>query len=314
MSGRLPSRARLPQPAGLAAPASVGLLQAPYGVYPLASQVHVGPFPASSLAIPQTADLFFVDQPFLPTVRQYLPVSRGRAQGPNGGAGGRLLSPPPTIHPVFWAVTVWAKELVRAPGQPVPSDPQIAGGLGSQASYYKLRVQWNQYPSRLREIIVDIGDGVDLTIGPTTNLYVDLMAPDPASGDPLPPDFDGFRVDAYVVASAWGTSVPLGHPTGRFTQALFFPDPETTPTRCVHIADGARTLQVLGDINGEPSSAFWSPDDQDGSALPGLGNITVATAAGETGTDIVEIPQNAKAVCFAAAPGSLFSVVQGLEL
>jgi hypothetical protein len=304
----------MPMPRGAAAgaPASVGQLGAPYGVYPLPGQISTGPFPAAAVAIPQTADLFFVDQPFLPTVRQYVPVGRGRARGVNGGAGGRLLAPGPTIHPTFWAVTVWAKELIRSPGEPVPSDPQLAGGIGCQSSYYKVRIQWNEYPSRLREILIDAGTAVDIAVGPTTNLFVDLMAPDPASADPRPPEYEGFRADLYIVASAWATSVPIGHPTGRFTQALYFPD--DTITRCVRIADGARTAQVLGDLAGEPNSVMWGADDQDGSALPPLGNVTVNTAAGETGTDIVEIPQNAKSICFMSAPDTLFTTVQGLEL
>lgn len=318
MSGRMPSRHRiarggaLPRVAAAGAPASVGLLDAPYGMYQLPSQVLAGPFPSSALAVPQTADLFFVDRPFLPTVRQYVPVGRGRARGQNGNSGGRLLAPSPTIHPTFWAITVWAREIIRSVGDPIPNDAQIAGSVNSQASYYKIRVQWNEYPSRLREIVLDAGTAVDLAVGPTTNLFVDLMAPDPESLDPRPPQYDDLRVDLYIVASAWATAVPIGHATGRFTQALYFP--EAAPTRCVRIADGARTLQVLGQDTGIPATAAWSPDDQDGSALPPIGNITINTAAGETGTDIVEIPQNAKSVCFQSSADSLFTVVQGLEL
>ncbi|MDP3909292.1 MAG: hypothetical protein Q8Q14_02785 [Gemmatimonadales bacterium] len=328
MNRRVPSRNRLrhggsggqqvvapPRTAAAGAPASVGLQGAPYGVYQLPSQVLAGPFPGAALAVPQTADLFFVDQPFLPTVRQYVPVGRGRAMGPNGGAGGRLLAPGPTIHPTFWAVTVWAKELIRSPGQPVPNDAQLAGAIGRQVSYYKVRVQWNEYPSRLREILIDAGTAVDLAVGPTTNLFVDLMAPDPASADPRPPQYDDLRVDVYIVASAWATSVPIGHATGRFTQALYFPEASPPgPMRCVRIGDGARTLQVLGEAAGAPATAVWSPDNQDGSALPPIGGITINTGAGELGTDIVEIPQNAKSVCFESPADSLFTVVQGLEL
>lgn len=325
MSARVPSRLRLlrngaqvaqPRTANQGGPASVGQLGAPYGIGPLPSQVMAGPFPAASVAIPQTADMFFVDQPFLPTVRNYVPVGRGRAEGPNGGAGGRLLAPTPTIHPTFWAVTVWAKEVIRLASDPVPSDPQLAGALGTQASYYKIRVQWNEYPSRLRQILLDAGTAVDLAVGPTTNLFVDLMAPDPGSDDPRPADFDDLRVDVYIVASAWATSVPIGHATGRFTQALYIPDPGAPPgpSRCLRIADGARTLQVLGEAVGEPSSAGWSPETQDGSTLRPLGNITFSTGAGERGTDIVDIPQNAKSICFQGAGDTLFTVVQGLEL
>lgn len=323
MNRRVPSRNRLshgggqavqPRPAAVGQPASVGLANGPYGVQQLQSQVMAGPFPAASLAVPQTADLFFVDQPFLPTVRQYVPVGRGRAMGPNGGAGGRLLAPGPTIHPTFWAVTVWAKELIRAPGVPVPSDSQLAGAIGRQVSYYKIRVQWNEYPSRRREILLDAGAAVDLAVGPTTNLFVDLMAPDPASADPRPPQYDGFRVDVYMVASAWATSVPIGHATGRFTQSLYFPEASPPgPMRCVRIADGARTLQVLGEAAGAPATAAWNPGDE-GSALPPIGNISILTGAGEVGSGIVEIPQNAKSVCFESPADSLFTVVQGLEL
>lgn len=305
----------LPRGAADGAPASVGLAGAPFGVGQLPGQVLAGPFPASSLAIPQTADLTFLNQPFIPTVRQYVPVGRGEAEGPDGGAGGRLLAPSPTIHPTFWNVTVWAKELVRAPGEPVPSQAQLAGNIGCQSSYYKIRVQWNEYPSRLREIVLDAGTAFDIAVGPTTNLFVDLMAPDPDSSDARPPEYDDFRVDVYVVASAWGTSVPIGHATGRFTQALYIPPPDLPPGGlCLRIADGARTLQVLGDAFGEPASIRWEADDVDGSAIRPFGNITLSTLPGERGTDIVEIPQYAKSLCFGGAGDSLFTVVQGLEL
>jgi hypothetical protein len=258
--------------------------------------------------------MFFVDQPFLPTVRQYVPVGRSQAMGLNGGAGGRLLAPPPTIHPLFWGVTVWAREIIRAPGEPVSTDGQIAGA-GQTSSYYKIRVMWNEYPSHERAILLDAGSAVDLAVGPTTNLFVDLMAPDPDSTDPRPDDFDGYRVDVYIVASAWPNTAPIGHATGRFTQALYIPAPGAPPgvSRCVPVADGARTLQLLSDVAGEPSSARWSADDVDGSTRL-FGNITINTAAGERGTDIVEIPQYAKAACFFGAGDTLFSVVQGLEL
>jgi len=268
------------------------------------------------LAVPSTADLTFLDQPFLPTVRQYVPVVRSQAEGPNGGAGGSLLQPPPTTSPTFYNVTVWAKEFVRAPGVAAPSQAEIAGGLGSQSSYYKIRIRWSQFPSRDREILIDAGTAFDISAGPTTSVQVDLMAPDPTSSDPTPPEFAGYRVDAYIVASIWPNAAPIGHATGRFTQALYVPLPGTPPLPrpCIRIADGARTLQILGDLSGEPSSVFWSIVDTDGSALRPLGNVSVLTGPGETGTDIVEIPQYAKAACFNLAGDMMFTAVQGLEL
>lgn len=305
----------MPRGAAAGAPASVGLSGAPYGVDPLASQVLAGPFPASSLAVPQTADLTFLDQPFLPTVRQYVPVSRGQAEGPDGGAGGRLLAPSPMIHPMFWNVTVWAREMVRGPGETPFTKEEIVGN-GCQSSYYKIRVQWNEFPSRLREILLDAGTAFDIAVGPTTNLFVDLMAPDPDSSDPRPPEFEDFRVDAYVVASAWGASVPIGHATGRFTQGVYMPDiAPPADRRCVRIADGARFLQVQQSQLGQPSAALWSVRDEDGSALRPLGNITFGADAADRGTGIVEIPQYAKAVCFETTEADvLFNTVQELEL
>lgn len=294
---------------------SVGLAGAPYGVGPLPSQVLAGPFPAEAVAIPQTADLTFLDQPFRPTVRSYVPVGRGRAEGPDGGAGGRLLAPMPTIHPTFYAVTVWAKEVVRAPGEPAPTQAQLAGALGCQSSYYKIRVQWNEYPSRLREILLDAGTAFDIAVGPTTNLFVDLMAPDPDSSDPTPPDFEDFRVDVYVVASAWGTSVPIGHATGRFTQSVYFPPDAPPPSSvCVRVGDGARRLQIFEDFPGSLATARWSTVAADDDPLRKLGSITISTAPGESGTDVVDIPQYAKAVCLEAGADVLATVVQELEL
>jgi hypothetical protein len=316
---------RLPGPGGRVMPRgaaqgpapAVGFTPSPYGVAPLANQVLAGPFPANSLAVPQTADLTFLDQPFLPTVRQYVPVGRGRAEGPDGGAGGRLLAPQPTIHPVFWNVTVWAKEIVRGPGEPAPTKEQLAGALGCSSSYYKIRLQWNLYPSREREVLLDAGTAFDVCVGPTNNLFVDLMAPDPDSSDPRPDAFNDFRVDVYVVASAWGASVPIGHPTGRFTQALYFPEASPPgPTRCIRIADGARTLQILNDVDAQPAISSWAIDDTDGSALPSLGNVdlNIEPPPNTRDSDIVTIPQNAKAICFEAEADTLFNVVQGLEL
>lgn len=300
----------IPRTAAQGASASVGLTNAPFGVGPLPSQVLAGPFPADALAIPQTADLFFIDQPFLPTVTRYVPVGRGRAAGPNGGSGGRLLAPMPTIHPTFWNVTVWAKEVVRSAADPVPSESQLAGALGCQSSYYKVRIQWNEYPSRRREILMDTGTAADIAVGPTTNLFVDLMAPDPESQDTRPPQYEDLRVDVYIVASAWATSVPIGHATGRFTQSLYFPGAEE---RCVRIADGARTLQVLSSVDAEPGLVRWSADEN-GVLLPFLGRVETNTGVSESGSGIVEIPQNAKAVCIATANDSIITVVQGLEL
>ena len=240
----------------------------------------------AGLAVPPTGDITFLDQPFLPTVRQYVPVARGRAEGPDGGAGGKLLAPQPMTTPVFFNVTVWAKELVRGPGEAVPTQAQLAGKLGTQSSYYKIRIQWTQFPSRTREILIDAGTAVDITVGPTTSLFVDLMAPDPDSSDPRPPEFDDFRVDAYMVATAWPTAAPIGHATGRFTQSLYLPLPGSPPLPrpCIRIADGARNMQILSDVPGEPSSVFWSVEDEDGSALRPLGNATVLTAPGNSPT------------------------------
>lgn len=304
----------LPRGAGDGPPASVGLVDAPFGVGQLPGQVLAGPFPASSLAIPQTADLTFLNQPFLPTVRQYVAVGRGQAEGPDGGAGGRLLAPQPTIHPTFWNVTVWAKELIRGPGEPPPSKSQLAGNIGCQSSYYKIRVQWNEYPSRLREILLDAGTAFDIAVGPTTNLFVDLMAPNPDSSDARPAEFDDFRADVYVVASAWGTSVPIGHATGRFTQSVYFPPVDPPSSICVRVADGARRLQLLEPEPATITAARWSVVDVDASPLRTLGNINISTAPGESGTDIVEIPQYAKAVCLEAGSNILGTVVQELEL
>lgn len=307
MSGPLRNGGRLvhPRTASQGGPASVG---GP-GFGP-----GIGSMMASTMSVPQTASLTFLDQPYLPTVRQYLPVSRGRAEGQNGGAGGRLLAPSPTWPPSFWNVTVWGREKIRPASDPPFTQAQIAGD-GTPTSYYKIRVQWSEYPSRLREILLDAGTAFDIAVGPTGNIFVDLMAPDPESSDARPPTYEDLRVDAYVVCSAWCTSAPIGHATGRFTQALYIPEPTTPLTRpCVRIADGARTLQVLGTVTGEPSSVFWNADGQDNSALPPLGNISVNTLPGEVGTDIVDIPQNAKAVCFDSAGDVLFTVVQGLEL
>lgn len=253
-----------------------------------------------------------------------IPVVQG-VGNVNGGAP--LLSIPPIKSVEWWHVTIWAQELIRDFTTDPNVNSQSAIRSARQVSMLKARIIWTEFPSQAREIIVDIGTGIDIFIGPTNQMFaVEIMVPNPASAPVVRPapfttaapgpgpsvEPPRFRLDAWVVASAWCVYGAIGRPEGRYTQsaALSAGLAPVPPQLFVDIPvpDNARRVQIFSTNDPDSSAvpnrpAIWGFENPQppvgGSPVPivltPLGLVQFGNAAfPRAQTPIVEVPQTAK--------------------
>lgn len=227
--------------------------------------------------------------------------------------GSPLLSVPPIRSIEWWHLTIWAQELIRDSTINPDFSGQSAVRAGRQVSMLKAKVTWVEFPSQPREILIDIGTGIDIFLGPTNQVFsVEIMIPNTAVAPPLRPgafttsatpaipseDPPKFRIDAWVVASAWCVYGSVGRPEGRFTQTAFASGSTSQLFVDIPIPDNARVLQVFStQPNGNPP-VIWGFENP---VLPGAGTAPaiVPTPLGQfdfTGsqTGRVLVPQNSK--------------------
>lgn len=171
----------------------------------------------------------------------------------NEYSGGSIVATNPTKDVTWWNVTVFAQELLRTVGQPAPTREEILTD-GVPVSVFKVRIRWTEYPGRHRELLIDIGAGVDVFVGPSVRVQVDVMVPVPESAPPVRPDAfgpDGRRIQAftYVVASATCVQAPVGRKAACFTQSTYLSSPAGgNPAQqnvAVLIPNDARKVQAL---------------------------------------------------------------------
>lgn len=232
---------------------------------------------------------------------------------------GSLLRTRPSRGIVWWNVNVWAKEKITRVGEPLPAEPSVAGD-GLQVSALKVRLSWTEFPSRQREILMDIGAGFTISVGPTTQVWVELVVPDEEKFvGVIPPGLEGLRTSTYVVASCWAVQAPIGRPSGRVSRAVFLRDPDQT-SQLVKIGDGARFVQMFSDTvsGGGAGAEFPRYRVRESIADRNIGTITWPLL--DFNTPKVEIAQNAKFISLEAGlgvpavTGTIIDVVQELEL
>lgn len=276
------------------------------------------PMPFGPEGLPLTNDIFVREAPYLPfaSLRDgYAAFRRSSVQDGQVGmfSTGQLLQTKPSTGVVWWNINVWAKEILFSSTETPPSQQAVQGNA-IQVSALKVRLNWTEFPSRQREIVVDIGSGLTISVGPTTQVGVELLVPDEEKFSGLiPTGLQNLLTATYVVTSCWAVQAPIGRPSGRATQAVYLQEPAQT-TQLVPIADGARFVQVFADTVGGSlltPPAFLANDDP--TSRP-LGRISFPIA--DFNTPKTEIAQNAKFISFTGAPGAdtVLNVVQELEL
>lgn len=276
------------------------------------------PLPFGPEAIPFTKDIFVAEAPYLPfaSIRDgYVPFRRSSVVDGQTGmfSTGTLLRTRPGRGVVWWNVNVWAKEVISQNGEPLPAQQDVQGN-GIQTSALKVLVKWPEYPSRDREVMMDIGSGFTISVGPTTQVEVELMVPDAERYDGVLPDtLTDLRTSTYVVASCWAVQAPIGRPSGRVTQATYIRDPDQL-TQFVPIGDGSRFVQIFTDAPGGALAVPPSFRVQDNVAIRPLGRISLPAL--DLNTPRTEIAQNAKFIEITGIGGAdnIFNVVQELEL
>lgn len=289
------------------------------------------PLPFGPEAIPFTKDIFVRNVPYNPFASpdQYAAFRRS-SEGGNAAqqigefSTGTLLRTRPARGVVWWNVNVWAKERIWREGVDPQPQQQDVQGNGQQVSSLKVRVSWTEFPSRERDIFMDLGAGFTIGVGPTTQVGVELMVPDTSKfTGVIPPEFDNLRVSTYVVASCWAVQAPIGRPSGRSTQAAFLRGAAvagpTQSTQFVPIADGARFVQIFGSRTGggNAGGALLTPPSfriQDNLLVRPVGRISFPAL--DENTPKTEIAQNAKFIELTSIDNAeaVFNVVQELEL
>jgi len=274
--------------------------------------------PAGYLAPPPTKDIFVQEAPYLPfaSLRDgYSAFRRSSVEDSQIGprSTGILLHTAPTQRVVWWNVNVWAKEVVTTALQTLPTREAVQGN-GVQVSALKVRVGFPEFPSRERDILMDIGSGFTISVGPTTRVSVELMVPDQSKFTGIvPPELVGLRTSTYVVASAWPVPAPIGRASGRISRAVYLEPNQTT--QLVQIGDGARFVQIFGDSPGGAVSVAPAFLIRESAADRPLGRISFPVAA--FNSPRTQIAQNAKFISLVntlALADTILNVVQELEL
>ncbi len=304
----------------------------PYG--PIAQAVQLIP---TQQANPFSTQLF-AQGPLNLFSQLYVPIRRGNS---NTQSGGLLLSTPKQSYPTWWHLQVWGRELVdrieniddlRAAGEleslvkggavgTVPARTSAVGAqrgvTSSQASALKVAIEYVEYPTqRRRRIVQDIGSCFDMPLGPTQQIDVDLLAPDP-NGYPGPfpggysPEVQGFATWVVAQCQPCVNGTMARDHGARFTQnvAIGLEAGET----CIPIADGARNLQIFAENDGA-LPAQWRYENGGDPPIP---RQRFGFRPGLFTTERVIIPQTAKAVCLSRNPNvdvDSYVVVQELQL
>jgi len=315
---------------------------------PYALPYSIGRIIPTQMANPYATQLFVLPGPLNLFSQTYVPVRRGNQ---NEQSGGLLLSTPKVPTPVWWHLQVTGRELVTntetmdqlaASGQLESAikggavddvfrlnDEDIrAGRASSQVSALKVCIEYVEYPTqRRRRIIQDIGSTFDMPLGPTQQIDVDLLAPDP-NGYPGPfftPEQDPseLQFSSWIIAQCQPcvNGVMSRDHGARYTQSVISGPAlaGAAPRVVVPIADGARKLQIFS-VNDDPVlPALWVPNQGPfDPALPpaplfSLGRVGFQPGLGHT--QPVDIPQNTKGVVVASpAELNVFTVVQELQL
>lgn len=229
---------------------------------------------------------------------------------PNLLSGQPLLKFVPSPYPQTYRVTVRAHEVMTPVGT-FATDSEI--GAGRLVSVLKVRVTWHFVTGLPVTADFDIGTGLDLPVGPTDAVQVDVLVPDPASiPAELPAQPSDANYNTLVQAAVFCAPCADLSWQGRFTQAVFIRTGTTAATRLVEIKPEARYVQFFSDSTGQNSPRFINLYDFNPAASADFGRAFWNAA--EFSTDEVEIPQGATHIELTAAQanptGSRIIVVQ----
>jgi hypothetical protein len=158
-------------------------------------------------------------------------------------------------------VNVWAKEVLFEQGAPLTERAHVQGS-GIQVSALKVRVRWPEYPSREREVLMDIGSGFTISVGPTTQAEVELVVPDEQKfTGVVPPDLRNLRTATYVVASCWAVQAPIGDlgSFGKRSTCAISPDPTSSSV------GRSPTVPIRADLQRHARAGFGANNPRFGS-------------------------------------------------
>ncbi len=186
---------------------------------------------------------------------------------------------------------------------------------GQRHSVLKARLTWYLPPSYIETVDMDIGTGVDVSVGPTNRVTVEILAPDPASiPSVLPAGHREANYNTSVAVNVQCAPGTMSRFTARFTQQVFVETATLSATRNVVLRPDARRIQVLADQNAIRPPQFITLYPFAPAASPTLGRINMEPA--DTASLVTEIPQGATHLQLSANPaapaGNTITVVQEL--
>ena len=213
-----------------------------------------------------------------PLALQYFPLKRfqgtvdffGRSLSPfvnplqtfaggqvNPLAGDDLLSTTSLNEDSFIHVSVWAYEILNGLRVDQPSVQGITSSGSRGASALKVQIGWAQRPLGRREIIADLGSGIDTHIGPTSQVWIDLMVPDLLTAPPQrPATFSSFaQYNTRVVASCRIARSIGSQDNLTYTQTVYAIGGDTPQRPLVPVVPEARSVQVFSNLGCDDSAA-----------------------------------------------------------
>lgn len=209
----------------------------------------------------------------------------------------------------FWHIEMQAREKLGLRSQ--ESEICAEQGFFSNAqisSYLKVQIEWGFTRTSKRTIVCDLGDGLDVTVGPSNYVCAKLVHPRRDASFDLPSapiDFTPYSdYSTYTRIATRATPTLSCCPfRGRFTQSCLFVDPGPV-TQDIFIPAGAAFVQIYEtDFTTNPVAVPAVGEwifDVSVAALPAipLGNLTSTLGAGVSeaigGESAFVVPQNAK--------------------
>ena len=214
----------------------------------------------------------------------------------------------------FYSIKLQAREVLtsRSPLDVFVNDDAVS--LGQRHSVLKARITWYLPPSYIETVDMDLGLGVDISVGPTNRVTVEILAPDPLSiPSVLPEDpFVEANFNTSVAVNVQCAPGTMSNFTGRYTQQVFVEDPGLSLTRDVELRPDARRVQVLADATALPSPQFITRYPFALGSSPTLGRITMEPA--DVTSLVTEIPQMATHLRITSNPGASNTVAVVQEL